>query len=38
VVVLPGETHALSGNPGLITEEVTAWLGALLAGTGSPRG
>jgi uncharacterized protein len=38
VVVLAGETHALSGNPGLITAEVTAWLGGLLAGAGSPRG
>jgi hypothetical protein len=31
VVVLAGETHALSGSAGLITEEVSTWLRGLLA-------
>jgi predicted alpha/beta-hydrolase family hydrolase len=26
VVVLPGETHALTGNPGRVAEEVESWL------------
>ena len=32
VVVLPGQTHALSGAARLIEREVSAWLGAVLAG------
>jgi predicted alpha/beta-hydrolase family hydrolase len=32
VVVLPGETHALSRNPAVIGQAVTAWLGQVLAG------
>jgi predicted alpha/beta-hydrolase family hydrolase len=32
VVVLAGETHALSGNPGLITEAAGTWLSGVLAG------
>jgi predicted alpha/beta-hydrolase family hydrolase len=31
VVVLPGETHALSGGAVVITDEVSTWLGRLLA-------
>ncbi|MGH3250926.1 MAG: alpha/beta hydrolase family protein [Trebonia sp.] len=34
VVILPGETHALSRNPAAVGLAVTGWLGALL----SPRG
>jgi uncharacterized protein len=30
VVVLPGETHALTGNPGRIAEEVASWLSRAL--------
>jgi predicted alpha/beta-hydrolase family hydrolase len=30
VVVLPGETHALTGNPGRIAEEVESWLSRTL--------
>jgi len=30
VVVLAGETHALTGSPGQVTEEVGTWLSALL--------
>jgi predicted alpha/beta-hydrolase family hydrolase len=33
VVVLPGETHALSRNPAAIAEAAGDWLGALLSGT-----
>jgi predicted alpha/beta-hydrolase family hydrolase len=32
VVVLAGETHALTGKPGLITAEVSTWLSRLLGG------
>jgi len=32
VVILAGETHALSGSAALITEEVGDWLGGLLGG------
>jgi predicted alpha/beta-hydrolase family hydrolase len=32
VLVLPGETHALTGKPELITEAVGDWLGGLLSG------
>lgn len=32
VVVLPGQTHALSGAARQIEREVSAWLGAVLAG------
>ena len=31
VVVLPGETHALSKHPAAIGDAVTAWLNALLS-------
>ena len=34
VVVLAGETHALSGGAALITEEVDGWLRGLLGGGG----
>jgi uncharacterized protein len=30
VVVLPGETHALTGDPGRVAAEAGAWLGAVL--------
>jgi predicted alpha/beta-hydrolase family hydrolase len=30
VVVLPGETHALTGAAGQIASEVGAWIGAVL--------
>jgi uncharacterized protein len=30
VVVLAGETHALTGSPGRVAEEVGTWLGAVL--------
>jgi predicted alpha/beta-hydrolase family hydrolase len=32
VVVLPGETHALSRNPAAIADAASGWLGALLSG------
>ena len=32
VVVIPGETHALSRRPAVIGDTVTAWLGALTMG------
>jgi hypothetical protein len=35
VVVLPGQTHALSGAARSIEREVSAWLGAVLAGGGA---
>jgi predicted alpha/beta-hydrolase family hydrolase len=31
VLILPGETHALSKSPAVIGETVTAWLGGLAA-------
>jgi uncharacterized protein len=34
VVVLPGETHALSGKPGAIRDAVSAWLRGVLAAAG----
>jgi uncharacterized protein len=37
VVVLPGETHALSRNPSAIGEAVTGWLG-MLPGLGQAAG
>jgi uncharacterized protein len=37
VVVLPGETHALSRNPAAIGEAVTSWLG-MLPGLGQAAG
>jgi hypothetical protein len=36
LVVLPGETHALSGDPEAITTAVTAWLRGLLAEARDP--
>ena len=35
VVVLPGQTHALSGAARPIEREVSVWLGAVLAGRGA---
>jgi uncharacterized protein len=35
VVVVPGQTHALSGAKQVIEREVSAWLGAVLAGGGA---
>lgn len=32
VVVIPGETHALSRRPAVVADAVTAWLGALTMG------
>jgi hypothetical protein len=32
VLVIPGETHALSRRPAVISDAVTAWLGALTTG------
>ena len=34
VVVLPGETHALTGAARQITSEVGAWIGAVLGRAG----
>jgi uncharacterized protein len=34
VVVLPGETHALSGNPGAVRDAVTTWLRGVLETAG----
>jgi uncharacterized protein len=34
VVVLPGETHALSGNPGAVRDAVSAWLRGVLETAG----
>jgi hypothetical protein len=31
VVVLPGETHALSRNPGAVQDAVSGWLRGVLA-------
>jgi hypothetical protein len=36
LVILPGETHALTGSPGLVAEEVGTWLGAVLAAAERP--
>ena len=38
VVVLSGETHALSKKPAAVGETVTAWLTALLSGNAGSRG
>ena len=35
VVVVPGQTHALSGAKQVIEREVSAWLGAVLTGGGA---
>ena len=35
VVVLPGETHALSKHPAAVGDAVATWLGALLSARGS---
>ena len=35
VVILPGETHALSKHPAAVGDAVTTWLGALLSARGS---
>jgi len=38
VVILPGETHALSKHPAAVGDAVTTWLGALLSpGGATPR-
>jgi predicted alpha/beta-hydrolase family hydrolase len=36
VVILPGETHALSKHPAAVGDAVTTWLGALLSAGGAP--
>jgi uncharacterized protein len=36
VVILPGETHALSRHPAAVGRAVTSWLGALLSPGGAP--
>jgi predicted alpha/beta-hydrolase family hydrolase len=38
VVVLPGETHALSKNPSAISEEIAGWLGTIPGLTAAKRG
>ena len=38
VVVLPGETHALTRDPEKIEQAVTAWLGEVLGRTPGPAG
>ena len=36
VVVIPGETHALSKRPAVIGDAVTAWLGCADDGADTP--
>ena len=37
VVVLPGQTHALSGDPAAVTEAVRSWLSEVLGLAGAER-